>query len=173
MGAEGLRDRRATTAGGKVWNAGIFLTFPFFDGMKTRGQVMQAKSDLTTVEIETEKRREAVALEVKTALDAVRESAEIVAALGGTVGQAERLLAMAEQGFELGVKTRLDVDDAQLNLVQARGNLARARRDYLVSRVNLDYAMGVLGERSAAGPRGGRPGGRSRPRGTVRRAPTA
>ena len=47
--------------------------------------------------------------------------------------QAERLLYMAEKGYEYGVKTKLDVDDAQLNLVQARGNLARSKRDYLVA----------------------------------------
>jgi outer membrane protein TolC len=55
--------------GGTVWNAWIYFSFPFFDGMRTRRQVMQA-----------------------------------------------------------------------------RGNLARAPRDYLVARINLDYVMGVLGE---------------------------
>jgi HAE1 family hydrophobic/amphiphilic exporter-1 len=44
------------------------------------------------------------------------------------------------------VKIRLEVDDAELSLLQARGNLARARRNYLVARVNLDRIMGVLGE---------------------------
>jgi len=44
------------------------------------------------------------------------------------------------------VKTHLDVLDAQLNLVSARGNLARARRDYLVALVRLRWAAGTLGE---------------------------
>jgi HAE1 family hydrophobic/amphiphilic exporter-1 len=38
------------------------------------------------------------------------------------------------------------VDDAQFNLTQAKGNLARARRDYLVAQVTLQYVMGTLGE---------------------------
>jgi hydrophobic/amphiphilic exporter-1 (mainly G- bacteria), HAE1 family len=62
------------------------------------------------------------------------------------VQQAERLLAMAEQGYELGVKIRLEVEGAELNLVQARGNLAQARRDYRVSLVNLAWATGMRGE---------------------------
>jgi HAE1 family hydrophobic/amphiphilic exporter-1 len=53
---------------------------------------------------------------------------------------------MSEKGFELGVKTRLDVEDAQLNLSLAKGNLAQASRDYIVARTNLDWAMGTLGE---------------------------
>ena len=31
----------------------------------------------------------------------------------------------------------------------ARGNLARARRDYLVARINLDFVTGALGERAS------------------------
>ena len=73
-----------------------------------------------------------------------REAEEIVKALSGTVRRAERLLQMAEKGFEYGVKTRLDVDDAQLNLVEAKGNLARAQRDYSVARVTLDWVTGTI-----------------------------
>lgn len=45
------------------------------------------------------------------------------------------------------MKIRLEVEDAELNLVQARGDLAQARRDYRVSLANLAWATGVLGER--------------------------
>jgi HAE1 family hydrophobic/amphiphilic exporter-1 len=57
---------------------------------------------------------------------------------------------MAEKGYEYGVKTRLDVDDAELNLVQSKGNLARAKRDYLVAWVNLERVKGTLGEKEEA-----------------------
>jgi len=60
------------------------------------------------------------------------------------VEQARRLLAMAEKGQELGVKTRLDVDDALLNARASEANLARARRDYLVALTNLQYVQGTL-----------------------------
>jgi outer membrane protein TolC len=53
---------------------------------------------------------------------------------------------MAKKGFELGVKIRLEVEDAELNMLQARGNLTCARRDYLVARINLARVMGGLGE---------------------------
>jgi HAE1 family hydrophobic/amphiphilic exporter-1 len=113
------------------------------------GRVLQARSGLTTADIELQKARDQTALQVQGALDQLDEAAEVVKAIEGTVAQAERLLSMAEKGFEYGVKTRLDVDDAELALVQARGSLARARRDYLVALVNLQWAQGVLGEASA------------------------
>lgn len=140
-------DAGDSSADGQAWNLGVFLSFPFFDGLKTAGKVAQAESDQRSLTIDEARMTEGIALEIRNALQAVGEAGEIVAALTGTVGQAERLLAMAEKGYSLGVKIRLDVEDAQFNLLQAQGNLARARRDYLTARVNLDRAMGVLGEK--------------------------
>ncbi len=139
-------------ADGKTWSAGVFLTWPLFNGERTRGQVAQAESDRATLRIEEAKLLDAIALECRDAVNAVRVAGEIVKAQSGSVEQAERLLAMAEKGYEYGVKTKLEVDDAQLNLNQARGSLARARRDYLVARVNLAQATGVLGEGGGAAP---------------------
>ncbi|HPC84014.1 MAG TPA: efflux RND transporter permease subunit [Thermoanaerobaculaceae bacterium] len=144
-GGRDLDTGRATT-GGTTWSAGVYLTFRVFDGLATRGQVAAARSELATYELEHQKLRQAIAVETRLAIDAVAEAAEIVAALSGTVAEAERLLFMAEKGYELGVKTHLDVEDAQLNLMAARGNLARARRDLAVARVHLDWVAGTLGE---------------------------
>lgn len=131
---------------GSAWNVGVYLTFPFFDGLKTSGRVAQAESDLRSRRIEELKLLDAIALEVRTAADALREADEICRAISGTVRQAEKLLQMAEKGYEYGVKIRLEVDDAQLNLLQANISLARAERDYLVARVNYEWAKGTLGE---------------------------
>jgi HAE1 family hydrophobic/amphiphilic exporter-1 len=135
-----------TRSEGAAWDIGIHLSFPFFDGMRTEGKVAQARSDLVSREIEKQQLIDSIRLEVRIALNDVKESAEILAALSGTVCQAEKLLQMAEKGFELGVKIRLEVDDAQTSLLKARINRAKAAADYLVARVNLDWTMGKLGE---------------------------
>jgi HAE1 family hydrophobic/amphiphilic exporter-1 len=137
-------------ANGSAWSAGLFVTYPIFDGLRTRGKVSQAKSNVATLKIEEAKSLDSIKLEVRDACNAMKESGEIVRALSGTVGQAERLLYMAEKGYEYGVKIRLDVEDAELNLIQAKGNLARAKRDYLVSCVNLERVTGRLGEKEEA-----------------------
>jgi HAE1 family hydrophobic/amphiphilic exporter-1 len=132
---------------GQAWTAGLFLSFPFFDGMRSSGKVAQAKSDVATLKIEEAKLKDSISLQVRDAVNACREAGEIVKALAGTVKQAERLLFMAEKGYEYGVKTKLDVDDAELNLTQAKGNMVRARRDYLVALVTFDWVKGTLGEK--------------------------
>ncbi len=131
---------------GKTWSAGLVLSFPFFDGLKTRAQVAQARSDVRTNELAEAQLRDSIALEVRVAVDATARSAEIVRALAGTVAQAEKLFGMAEVGYEYGVKTKLEVDDAQLNLRSARSNLASAERDYRVALTNLEWVAGTLGE---------------------------
>jgi len=133
-------------ADGAAWNVGLYVSFPFFDGMRTSGKVAQARSDLQSKHIEETRLLDSIALEVRQAEFSYREAAEILKAISGTVKQAERLVQMAEKGYEFGVKIRLEVDDAQLNLLQARSNLAKAQRDHGVAQVNYLWSMGVVGE---------------------------
>ena len=141
MGRIGLP---SVSSSGYLWNAGVYASVPLFDGWRTKGLVAQAQTDLARADLDDKKLREGIAVAVRTAVDAVRESSEIVKAASGTVTQAERLLFLAEKGFELGVKTRLEVQDAELNLSSARVNLAQAQRDYRVARVNLEWVSGTL-----------------------------
>ena len=53
-------------------------------------------------------------------------------------------ISKRSKGYELGGKTRLEVQDAEQNVNQARANLAVAQRDYRLARVNLDWVAGVL-----------------------------
>ena len=129
---------------GKLWTAGLYITFPFFDGLRTQGQVRQAKSEVASLKIDESKLQDAIALQVRDAINGVREAGEIVKALASTVTQADRLLVMAEKGYEYGVKTKLDVDDALFNLNSAKANLAKARRDYLSAQVTLEWVKGAL-----------------------------
>ena len=131
---------------GKTWSVGLAITFPFFDGFRTKGKVAQAQSDVSSLKIDEAKMLDSISLQIRDTVNGVKEAGDIARGLGGTVSQAEKLLQMAEKGYEYGVKTRLEVEDAELNLSRARGNLARAYRDYLVARVTLTWAMGILGE---------------------------
>ena len=136
---------------GQSWDVGLYLSWPLFDGLKARGQVQQARSQRDALRIDARQLLDTVSLETREAIDQLRVAAELVRALDGTVAQAERLLALSEKGFEYGVKIRLEVDDAELNLRQARTSLAIARRDYLAAATELAWAMGVLGEQALPG----------------------
>jgi len=129
---------------GTAWDFGVVATVPIFDGWRTKGQVAQARSNLASANLDELKLREGITLEVRTAVDSALEAIALLNALTGPVKQAEQLLFLAEKGYELGVKTRLEVQDAEQNVNTARANLAVAQRDYRVARVNLDWVAGVL-----------------------------
>jgi outer membrane protein TolC len=129
---------------GKLWSAGVTFSFPFFDGNRTKGRAIQAQTEVNRAAIDQAKIKDAVELEVRQALHGVQEAGEILKALAGTLEQAERLLYMAEKGYEYGAKTRIEVDDAQTNLLQAKVNYAKAQRDYKVALVGLEWSKGTL-----------------------------
>jgi HAE1 family hydrophobic/amphiphilic exporter-1 len=143
-------DYDGKTGDGETWSAALALQWPLFDGGRTKGAVARAESQTRSVDLDVARFLDALVLETRTGVDAVHEAAAIVEALDGTVAEAERLLAMAEKGFELGVTVRLDVDDAQLNVIKARASLARGRRDLLAAQTNLMWATGELSPAPAA-----------------------
>lgn len=131
-------------ANGETWVAAVTLSFPFFDGFRTSGKVLEAQTDMASLTLDLAKLKNSIALQVRDAVNIVRVNGEIVKGLMGTVGEAEHLLWMAEKGYELGAKTRLEVDDAQSNVIQAKGNLARGQQEYLVALVTLEWAQGTI-----------------------------
>jgi HAE1 family hydrophobic/amphiphilic exporter-1 len=152
-GSYGWKELDTNSGGrdGDLWDLGLTLSWPFFDGMRTRGRVLQAQSERDALKIDEQQLLDTIDIETREAIDRILVATELVRALDGTVAQAERLLRLAEKGFEYGVKIRLEVDDAELNLRQAQSSLALARRDYLVAEVELARAMGILGEDSFPG----------------------
>ncbi len=132
------------TADGLAYSAGVYLTFPFYDSGRTAGRLMQVRSDLEQLRLQKAKSADGISLQLRQGIHAVREAGEILQALTGTTVQADKLLSMAEKGYEFGVKTRLEVEEAQLNLRLAKSNVSRARRDYLVSLATLDWITGTI-----------------------------
>ncbi len=132
-----------------TWDAGIKMSFPFFDGFETRGKVIQAQSDLRKIKIQQLQAEDSVSLDVRQAVSRVKESSEVIEAAGGTVDEAAKLLDMAEKGYRYGVKTKLDVDDAEYNLRSAQVRLAQAWRDYRVQYANLLWSAGIIGEKDS------------------------
>ena len=145
---------KTLSSSGTAWNATLFATVPLFDGMRTKGRVAQAQSQITSLGLDALKLRESIALEVRVAVDALGEATDLLTALGSTVTQAEKLLFLAEKGYELGVKTRLEVQDAELNVRLARASVAAAQRDYRVARANLEWVTGAGDGGTAALPAG-------------------
>jgi outer membrane protein TolC len=60
------------------------------------------------------------------------------------VKSAEQLIVSSQRSFAAGVRTRLDILNAEQQAGQARRDLAQARFSYLLSRVRLRALAGNL-----------------------------
>lgn len=77
---------------------------------------------------------------------AVKTGVARIAALEQTLRSARTALVATTLGRDLGNRTELDVLDAQQRVFSAELDLARARNDYLLGRLQLAAAAGALGE---------------------------
>ncbi|MEW6487086.1 MAG: TolC family protein [Thermodesulfobacteriota bacterium] len=123
------------------WGAGVSLSFPLFDGWRTRGLVAQARSQARDADLAAAQLRQVITLEAKVALDDLGEAEEIIRASSLNIEQAQKALELAETSYRYGVAILLDVSDAQLALTAARTDHARALRDYMLAKARVLSVM--------------------------------
>ncbi len=144
---------------GDLWTAGVSLNWPVFDGLRTRGRMIQQRAQIRQREIRLEDTIQRLLLEVHEALLDLADSQELVETQRLNQERAELALELAEIGNEAGVRTDLEVIDTRAALVLAKGLYYQALYDHTMARLDLQRAMGLLTPPKAAeeAPAPGRP----------------
>ncbi|HSW52339.1 MAG TPA: TolC family protein, partial [Sulfuricaulis sp.] len=93
-----------------------------------------------------EQTRRQVAQQTREAYLAVINGMARVQALEQARLSNERALESTVIGYERGLRTGVDLLNAQRELFRTRRDLSQARYDYLISRLRLKAAAGVLAE---------------------------
>jgi outer membrane protein TolC len=124
------------------WTVGGQLNWSIFDGMLTRGKVMQAKAlhEKSKTDLDDTARR--IELDVRTAYSTFIEAKEVLESQLKVQEQAEEALRLAKARADAGTGTQLDVLDAENSLTQARTTQVQALHDYAVARARLLRATG-------------------------------
>jgi outer membrane protein TolC len=125
------------------WNAGAQLTWDIFDGMLTRGKVIQARALYEKSRTEVEDRGRQIELEVRTVYSQFIEAREVLDSQKTVQAEAEEALREAAARAAAGTGTQLDVLDAQTSLTQARTTEIQALHDYAAARAKLERAIGA------------------------------
>ncbi|WP_298933046.1 TolC family outer membrane protein [uncultured Ramlibacter sp.] len=123
---------------------GLQLNVPIFQGGYVNSQVREALALVTRAENVIEEVRRDLGVRVHREHRGVTEGVLKVQALEQAVRSAEQLALSSKRSFEAGVRTRLDILNAEQQLGTARRDLAQARFTYLVSRVRLKALAGGL-----------------------------
>lgn len=126
------------------WYAGVMLSFPIFEGMRTKGRLVQERAKLRQYALEKQNLLQSVEMEVKQAILSLEDATEFVESQGENVKQAEEGLRLASVRYANDMATQLDVLDARLALTQARNNYAQAVYNHMLAKLSLKKAMGVI-----------------------------
>jgi outer membrane protein TolC len=124
------------------WNAGAQLSWNIFDGMLTRGKVVQARALYEKSRTDVDDKGRQIELEVRTAYSDFIEAREVLESQQKVQEQADEALREARARADAGTSTQLDVLDAETSLTQARTTQIQALHDYAVARARLERAIG-------------------------------
>ena len=124
------------------WTLGLQSSWAIFDGRRTKGGVIQARSKLEQDRLLTAEQTLAVEVEVRQALSALQEAAELADAAGRVVEQAEEAVRLADARYGAGTVTQLEVLQARVALTEARTNQLQANYSHNVAVAAVRRAMG-------------------------------
>lgn len=143
---DGSADDRVCTQQNGGWfpdrSLGITVSWPIFQGMRTRGNVALARAQADLAQLQLAQTRERATIEFARARDELGRARAVYAARRETVSEAEEAFRLASLRFTRGLATQLEVSDAQLALTSAQTTEARARYDLYLAAAAVARAAG-------------------------------
>lgn len=121
---------------------GVQLNVPLYQGGLVSSQIREALAQQERAENALEAIRRDLGVRIHREFRGATEGMARVRALEQAVRSAEQLVQSSRRSFEAGVRTRLDILNAEQQLGVARRDLAQARYTYVVSLVRLKALAG-------------------------------
>jgi outer membrane protein len=125
---------------------GLQFNIPLYQGGAITSRVREAAALQERVRQDLENARRTVAQRTREAYLGVTSGLAQVNALEQAVSSTQLQLESTRLGQEVGVRTAVDVLDAERQLSQARRNLAQAIYNTILSQLRLKAAVGKLAE---------------------------
>ncbi len=126
------------------WSLGVSFSWPipFFDGFSQKAAHSRAKAGKRLAEVNLESTINSVGLGIQTALLSINNARVNLQLYEESVRSAQEDMAIAQERYNLGAATILDLLDAQQNLADAQNSFISAKYDFNLAVSALDKAMG-------------------------------
>ena len=129
---------------------GLQLQMPLYQGGAQQSRVREAVANREKARQDLEQVRRQTELSTRQAFLGVTSGLAQVKALEQALISNESLLNSSKRGLEVGVRTNLDVLNAQQQLFNAKRDLYQARYNYLLNQLRLKAAVATLNEQDLA-----------------------
>ena len=127
-------------------SVGVQFNLPIFQGGAVSSRWREAEANYERAKQELENAHRSVATQTRQAYLGVVSGMSQVEALKQALASSESVLQASKLGQEVGVRTNLDVLNAQQQLFATRRDLYQSQYNYLISELRLKAAVGKLGE---------------------------
>ena len=131
-------------------SVGITLSMPFFTGGLTQSRIREALANQTRADQDLENAQRATAQAVRQNFLNVTSGIAQVQALEQALTSTQSQLDSTILGRDVGVRTSVDVLNAQQQVYQTRRDLQQARYNYVLNTLRLKAAAGQLAEGDVA-----------------------
>lgn len=125
---------------------GVQLALPLYQGGATASRVREALANEEKARQDLENARRSAELAARQGFLGVTSGVAQVNALQAALVSSQSSLDSTRLGLEVGVRTQVDVLNAQQQLFSTRRDLAQARYNYILSLLRLKAAVGTLTE---------------------------
>ena len=129
----------------RVASIGLQLNVPIYQGGLTSSRVREAVANQEKARQDLEAATRDAGLQARQAWLNVNSGAARVRALEQALVSSQAQLDSTKLGLQVGVRTSLDVLNAEQQVFSARRDLASARYTYLLAGLSLKAAVGALG----------------------------
>ena len=123
---------------------GITLSVPIYSGGATTSRTEQSRSRFVAESETLEQTYRGTVRNVRNSFNDISANMSTIKAFEQAVVSAESALRATEEGFDVGIRTIVDVLNSTRNLFNARKNLANARYDFITAVISLKRAAGTL-----------------------------
>lgn len=127
-------------------SVGLSFNLPLYSGGATNSQVKQAQYNFVGASEALDSAHRSVVQNVRSSFNNISAAISSVAAYKQAVVSAQSSLDATQAGYQVGTRTIVDVLNATTTLYNAKQSLANARYDYLISQLNIKYALGTLNQ---------------------------
>ena len=135
MGEDELRWLPSSTAA-------LSLSIPVFDGLQKHYAIKQTKVTRNMLALQREDTERNLRIAIRNFNDQMALCVKNYEAANATVGIAQKSYDISEKMFEVGKATQVELNDAQVSLMQAQLTQAQAVYDFMVTKASLDELIG-------------------------------
>lgn len=129
---------------GDTQSIGVQLNVPLFEGGAVNSRTRQASYEYEAAKENLTAVKRSVKRQVNNTYRSILTNISRIDALKATVTSAASALEASEAGFEVGIRTMVDVLGEQRNVYRAKRDLSRARYDYLINTIKLKQTTSDL-----------------------------